>query len=94
MNTPTREEFETWSEEDQINWIAEKTKESGKGPEYGEPGWLFFKNANWSIRFTWKINIEEEGACLRDVRVMDYETGKKTWILYLARMFSIEKNRN
>lgn len=94
MQQLTRQDFESWTDKKKIQWIALETKKSGKGLKPGEPSWLFYKDTDFSIRFTWMVNKKERQAFLKDVYLMSMVEGVKTFNDYVGRLRGLDKNRN
>lgn len=90
MKQPTRQDFKSWTEKKKIQWLAVETKKSGAGLKPGEPCWVFYKETDFSIRFTWMIKKKDDQVYLKDVYLMSMADGLKTFNNYVAGLRAMD----
>lgn len=90
MQQPTKQEFESWTDKEKIHWLAVETKKSGQGLKPCEPCWVFYKETDFSIRFTWMIKKKNDQVYLKDVYLMTMSEGLKTFNNYVAGLRAMD----
>ncbi len=89
---PTRQVWESWEDEQKIDWILSETK--GTELVLGQPYWLLYKDTDFAIKFTWGVSKDRRQYFLRDIRLMNLDEGVRTFRQHMTALAAVKRDEN